>query len=208
MRVLTLTVHVCEVPSPFYRTCQTCQPLAKVLGPQARVVVNPDIFENGGVYIAGRDADGNAVRDGPGSCMSAADIRHKFPGYETDLLPQEGPWYTSGFETEAMSSARAKRVAAWLKSPELQDEIGDEVLVLVMHGGFIDILVKAILGLAAETGAGESASVASSMAIPFPNTATGYFDIRNSRVTLHWLGRVDHLGLGQEPAIQMFGGRL
>ena len=107
--------RVCTaVPSPFYRTCQTCQPLAKAMGPQARVVVHPDIYENGGVYIAGRDADGNAIRDGPGKCMSAADIRRLFPGYETDLLPGEGQWYTGGFETEAMSSARAERVAAVL----------------------------------------------------------------------------------------------
>lgn len=42
------------MPSPFYRTCLTAQPLAKALGSQARVVVNPDIFENGGVYIAGK----------------------------------------------------------------------------------------------------------------------------------------------------------
>jgi len=125
LRALVLTeptpVAGCvAVRSPFYRTCQTCQPLAQALGQQARVVVNPDIYENGGVYIAGQDADGNAVRDGPGECMSAADIREKFPGYETDMLPQEGPWYTDGFETEAMSSARAERGAAWLKSPELQ----------------------------------------------------------------------------------------
>ncbi len=196
------------MPSPFYRTCQTCQPLANALGPQARVVVHPDIYENGGVYIAGRDADGNAVRDGPGKCMSAADIRRLFPGYQTDLLPDEGPWYTDGFETEAMAARRAERVAAWLKTPELQDEIGDEVLTLVMHGGFIDILVKALLGLNAESGAGEGAGVLSSVSIPFPNTATGFFEIRTNRVTCHWLGRVDHLGLGQEPAINMFGGRL
>ena len=140
--------------------------------------------------------------------MSAADIRRLFPGYQTDLLPDEGPWYTDGFETEAMAARRAERVAAWLKTPELQDEIGDEVLTLVMHGGFIDILVKALLGLNAESGAGEGAGVLSSVSIPFPNTATGFFEIRTNRVTCHWLGRVDHLGLGQEPAINMFGGRL
>lgn len=140
--------------------------------------------------------------------MTAADIRDKFPGYETDLLPEAGPWYTDGFETDAMSSARAERVAAWLKSTELQDEIGDEILTLVMHGGFIDLLVKAIFGLTAESGAGEGASVTSNLGIPFPNTATGHFEIRKSRVTCHWLGRVDHLGQGQGPAISVFGGRL
>ena len=39
----------------------------------------------------------------------------------------------------------------WLKSPELQADVGEEVLTLVMHGAFIDILVKAILGAHSST---------------------------------------------------------
>ena len=200
------------MPSPFFRTCQTCQPLAKNLGQQAKVVVNPDIYENGGVYIAGKDAEGNSIRDGPGECMSAADIREQFPGYDTHMLPQEGPWYTDGWENEEQSAERAERVAAWLKTPELHEEVGDQVLTLVMHGGFIDILVKAILGLSALQGGGgaeaRAGAATSNVSVPFPNTATALFDIGRRNVTCHWLGRVDHLGQGQEPAIRAFGGRL
>ena len=48
----------------------------------------------------------------------------------------------------------------------------------------------------------------SNVSVPFPNTATALFDIGRRNVTCHWLGRVDHLGQGQEPAIRAFGGRL
>ena len=67
------------MPSPFLRTCQTCQPLAKAMGAHARVVVNPDIYENGGVYVGHLNAEGKIVRTAPGDCMSAADVRAQFP---------------------------------------------------------------------------------------------------------------------------------
>lgn len=51
------------MPSPFLRTCQTCQPLAEAMGAAgASVVVHPDIYETGGVYKAGRDAQTGQVR--------------------------------------------------------------------------------------------------------------------------------------------------
>ena len=114
-------------------------------------------------------------------------------------------------ESKEKLAYRAK-FAAWLKTPELHEEVGDQVLTLVMHGGFIDILVKAILGLSALQGGGgaeaRAGAATSNVSVPFPNTATALFDIGRRNVTCHWLGRVDHLGQGQEPAIRAFGGRL
>jgi broad specificity phosphatase PhoE len=47
------------MPSPFLRTCQTCRPLFEALGDQARVVVNPEIYENGGVYVREKQTGGS-----------------------------------------------------------------------------------------------------------------------------------------------------
>ena len=128
--------------------------------------------------------------------MSAADIRATFPGYETPpqpsthwhgpRLPQEGAWYTGAWESEEMASKRAERVAAWLRAPALHDEIGDEVLTLVMHGGFIDVLVKALLGLPAVEGGGSEGRAGAARVISdchFRKTATEY----DSKPGTKWL---------------------
>ena len=196
------------MPSPFLRTCQTCEPLARSMGDLAKVVVNADIFENGGVYKAGRDAHGNTLRIAPGECMSAADIRRLFPGFDTTKLPSEGPWYTSSYEDEASAAARAVRVANWLKSSTLQKQVGDDILVLVMHGGFIDVLIKALLGLSSSeggvAGGAEFSDPTSGVSIPFPNTATALLELHAAAVTVRWLGRVDHLSKGIQPALAAF----
>ena len=57
-------------------------------------IVHPHIFEVGGVYTP-TIVDGQHIRGGPGKSMSAADIKAKFPTYDTSKLPQEGGWYIS-----------------------------------------------------------------------------------------------------------------
>ena len=140
--------------------------------------------------------------------MSAADIRERFPGYETDELPQSGPWFTGEYEDAAGAAARAERVARWLKSDSLQKDVGREVLVLVMHGGFIDVLVKALVGLNSAdgmvAGGAEFSDDRSGASFPFPNTATGFMELDGAGVTVRWLGRVDHLELGKKPAMMAF----
>eukprot|EP01052_Picozoa_sp_SAG31_P028334 SAG31_NODE_2726_length_5182_cov_1.523903_1_plen_216_part_00 len=116
------------MPSPFLRTCQTAWPLAQAMGPElCAVKVNMDVYENGGVYVIGHDANGKPIRDGPGKCLSAGDILAQFPGYDVSALPAEGPWYTSGFEDNEAAGARAERVATWLRSAALQHEVGSRV---------------------------------------------------------------------------------
>ena len=107
-------------PSPLLRCCATAWPLARLLGERAQVTVHPDVYENGGACKAIQRADGKWEQDllNPGPCMSAATIRERFPGYETQMLRQEGQWYTAGFETERQSAERGLRVARWVHSGE------------------------------------------------------------------------------------------
>ena len=56
---------------------------------------------------------------GSGVGMTAKEIKAKFPGYSTDMLPEEGAWnkgHAPGKEDKAEWASRAGRVAAWLKS--------------------------------------------------------------------------------------------
>ena len=116
-------------PSAFKRTLDTAAAVSRAI-PQSKVMVRPDLFEVGGVYTAGSDGR----RSGPGKCLSAAEIAASFEGYDTSALPERGPWYVSGWESDAMGRARASRVAAWIRSPEFRKVVGpDGLAVLVMH---------------------------------------------------------------------------
>ena len=70
--------------SPFWRTLQTSLPLAKAMT-EGQAVVQPDIYEIGGVYTTGADGQ----RTGPGKCMAAAEIKALFPSYDVSRLPAE-----------------------------------------------------------------------------------------------------------------------
>jgi hypothetical protein len=84
------------MPSPFLRTCQTCQPLAEAMGAAgASVVVHPDIYETGGVYKAGRDAQTGQVRGGrtalaPRSCGCPASCTAAPPAAPSPSHPRAG----------------------------------------------------------------------------------------------------------------------
>ena len=183
--------------SPFFRCCQTAWPLASRLsatvtchpdvhenGGVHAVIELEDgrlAFDESPFYTAstlgegelkgraGTDSRGHIGERGhPGKCMSAADIEARFPGYGTAMLPREGQWYAHGGETPAQSAERARHVATWLKHDrDLHEDIGDGVMVLVIHGAFIDSLLKALL-----LGPDATASSIEEVAFQFPNTGT------------------------------------
>jgi broad specificity phosphatase PhoE len=202
--ILTQLGRTCHVfTSPFLRCCQTAWPLASRLS--ARVVCHPDLHENGGVHAVVELPNGQlAFDDAPlhsrghigsrghaGKCMSAADIESRFPGFNTAMLPSKGQWYAAGAETLSQSTERARRVAAWLMTgQELHADVGEhDVVVLLIHGGFINSLLNALLVEGDLRGG-------TKVHFEFPNTATAFLSIPNpdDRVaTVHWVGRVDHL---------------
>lgn len=184
--------------SPLLRCCQTTWPLASrhMAAPAASgrttVTCHPEIFEVGGPHVVKELASGELIfdDDNAGECMTAADIEARFPGYNTDRLPSKGQWYVKGPETiwaerEMRAAERARRVVAWIRHDQkLHDKIGSTaVMVMVMHGGFINLLLQELLG----------------GVHGFPNTATALLDIsRSGKVHAHWVGDTAHLEEGGE----------
>ncbi|MFZ1753995.1 MAG: histidine phosphatase family protein [Caldilineaceae bacterium] len=125
--------------SPMLRTLQTSQPTATALGVQPEVWT--DIHEHGGVFD-NSGPDGVVVGK-PG--LSRSEINTLFPGY---TIPEarigENGWWSGGEEDRPDCDARAIRVAARLRAMAL--EFGNERIAAVMHGTFMDSLIKAILG--------------------------------------------------------------
>ena len=112
-------------------------PLALPAAPlrdSAAACVGSEIYECSGVATSSQDADGHWFLDTtkPGDSFSAAQIREQFANFDTSLLPSSGPWFTRGATSADEDCARAKRVAAWLHSAELQAEVGGDVMVMFM----------------------------------------------------------------------------
>ena len=102
--------------SPYLRTCQTSWPLFEALRDHgASAVVQPDVFANGGPREGG---------------LSAAEISEMFPGYDVSKLPPSGPWYVGPQQSMEESEQRAISVASWLKSEQLQSEVGEDALMV------------------------------------------------------------------------------
>ena len=182
--------------SPFLRTCQTIQPLS-ALGTESAVrdaggnerdtaktvTVRDDLYEVGGVYAAAVAVAGStsgAART-CGTGLSVDELERRFPGYNTKHVAHKtGSWYQDDWETDRAGRARAKRVAAWLRSDALRAEVGNDVMVLVAHGHFIGYLYTALLGIASDDacdapGANRPASQA--VVIESDNTSIGMFSI-------------------------------
>jgi broad specificity phosphatase PhoE len=173
--------------SPFWRTLQTALPLANSVS-GVHVVVQPDIYEIGGVYTNGVNGD----KTGPGKHLSADEIKQMFPLYDVVRLP-EGNWYTGGHETDVMAMERLERVVIWLKSPELHAEVGNSLLVLVVHGAFINLLFRSLLRMGNNSGPlNESGAT---LSFSMPNTGTSLVEIPEpgAEARVHWIGRTDHL---------------
>lgn len=125
--------------SPMLRTLQTAQPTAQALAVNPEVWI--DLHEHGGVFDnSGPDG---AVVGHPG--LSRAQMTDLFPGYS---IPEErigeNGWWVGDEEDRPDCDARAIRVSARLRA--MAREMGDERIALVMHGTFMDSLIKAILG--------------------------------------------------------------
>ncbi len=162
--------------SAMHRTMLTSEPVAKALGIQPQVWV--DIHEKGGMFLR---EDGHD-KGYPG--MTRTEILNAFPNYHVpeDTVTDAG-WYDAkmGIEPETHSFYRAIKVATALQ--ERSDS--DDVLALVSHAGFMDILVKAIFN--------QLPSRPHTMKYYHYNTSITRIDYHGHRPILHYMNRVDHL---------------
>lgn len=161
--------------SAMYRSLLTTKPLSEALG--IAPTVWPDLHEKGGMFL---ERDG-CVRGYSG--MRRAQILAAFPGYRLSAEVDECGWYdaTMGREPETNSHYRAIKVER-----ELRDRSeSDDVIALVSHAGFLDVLLKAIFA--------QLPSRPYTMRYYHDNTAITRINFQRGWATLHYLNRVDHL---------------
>ncbi|MDM8519386.1 histidine phosphatase family protein [Anaerolineales bacterium HSG6] len=159
--------------SAMYRAMQTTKPIGEELGIAPEIWF--DVHEYGGVYLKEEDEYVNY----PGK--TRAEILAEFPTY---ILPDEvtdSGWWYGGREDWALCHGRAIRTAR-----ALYDRANsDERIAIVSHGGFIDVLLKALLHI-----------------LPAPHV---YFHLYNTSITrvafaktgryvdMVYINRVNHL---------------
>lgn len=122
--------------SAMYRALLTAQPIGKALGLAPQVWV--DIHEHGGIFL--QSGPDQPVTGYPGK--NCAEILEQFPGYILpDEVTEEGWWNPKwGKEDWSTCHGRASRVAHHLR----QRAESDDNIAVVSHGGFIDVLLKAL----------------------------------------------------------------
>lgn len=161
--------------SAMYRSLLTTKPVSDALGIAPQVW--PDLHEKGGMYLE-RNGD---IRGFGG--MSRSAILEQFPGYQLpDEVTKHG-WYDAalGREPETHSYYRAIKVARALR--ERSDSA--EVIALVSHAGFLDLLLKVIFE--------QLPARPYTMRYYHDNTAITRINFDKSWTTLHYMNRVDHL---------------
>ncbi len=161
--------------SAMYRSLLTTQAIVKSLNLQPKVWL--DLHEKGGMF----QRQNGHVNGFNGLSRSA--ILREFPEFALPEALTDTGWYNAslGMEPETYSYFRAIKVANELR--ELAQS--DQVIALVSHGGFLDILLKAIFD--------QLPSRPHTMRYYHDNTAISRIDFQGSRPVLNYLNRVDHL---------------
>lgn len=161
--------------SPMYRSMLTAEPVAKALGLQPEIWI--DLYEKGGMF----QRQNGHIKGFDGMARSA--ILKAFPDYQLPAAVSDSGWYDAdmGMEPETHSFFRAIKVAKDLR----ERSHSSEVLGLVSHAGFLDVLLKAIFD--------QLPSRPYTMRYYHYNTAITRIDYQESRPILHYMNRVDHL---------------
>ncbi|MDM8528008.1 histidine phosphatase family protein [Anaerolineales bacterium HSG24] len=119
--------------SAMYRAMQTAKPIGEALGIAPEIWL--DVHESGGIY---RKKDEEIINY-PGKTRS--EMLTEFPNYILpDKITETGWWY-GGQEDWPLCHGRAIRTARYL----YDQANSDERIAIVSHGGFIDVLIKALL---------------------------------------------------------------
>lgn len=161
--------------SAMHRSLLTTKPVSDALG--LAPMVWPDLHEKGGMF---QERNGD-IRGFSG--MSRSAILEQFPGYQLPDEVTESGWYDAalGREPETHSYYRAIKVARNLR--ERSD--ADEVIALVSHAGFLDLLLKVIFE--------QLPARPYTMRYYHDNTAITRINFDEGWTTLHYMNRVDHL---------------
>jgi len=132
------------VTSPMLRCLQTTAPICEALGLPAHVF--GDIHEQGGVFHGHRGECGAGTGDHPHiHGMTASEIQERFPFVDGFTGVDENGWWPGGYEPIVQTSIRARRVVEALK--DMAEPGKSKTVLVVTHGWFLELLIKAFLGL-------------------------------------------------------------
>lgn len=166
--------------SPFLRTLQTTKYILKAFNKNNyKVIVNPFIYETGGVYYI----DDNLKLKGPGKCLTSDEIKTKFK-FNVKYLDKEGQWYKKNYETQNESIKRAKNITEWIKSDVFKNKHKNDIVLFVIHGDFINLLNKEILDINN-----------SDIKFDMSNTSTSLFMLKNNKINVKFINNIEHLFL-------------
>jgi 2,3-bisphosphoglycerate-dependent phosphoglycerate mutase len=140
--------------SPMARAVQTAAPLAEAL--DLPLLLSQDLFEVGGPYDVLTDTGEQVSHPGSGrSVIAALSERLHLP----DWLTEEGWWRGEVEREREVYAARADRLIQALR--ETHDR--DDVVGLVSHGWFGNVLLGRLLGIEEMSGAFELANTSMSL---------------------------------------------
>lgn len=161
--------------SPMHRALQTTRYLAAALGLTPEVWI--ELYEQGGIFL---DHGGDEGMKGyPGK--NRREMQDECPQVVLPPEVTDEGWWTGSYETHECCQTRAAAVADrlwdWKDRPE--------GIALITHGGFIDHLLAALLGLPG----GEQ------FHFRHQNASLSRFTLLpTGRLVVHYLNRRDHLG--------------
>lgn len=161
--------------SPMWRSLQTAQYIEQTLGLTPEVWI--DIHEQGGIWLDHREAGG--IVGYPGKTRS--EILTTFPSYVLpDGITKRGWWHYQGQEDRLACDQRAARVAETIH----RWAVNDDRIALVSHGGFIDVLLKALFHQVSN----------GRVYYHHLNTSISWISFRcDGHLDVEYLNRVDHL---------------
>ncbi len=162
--------------SAMHRALQTAAPLAKAL--HLRPEVWLDIHEQGGMYL---DQEGRTVGF-PG--RTRAEILDEFPDYILPETVTETGWYdvAQGFEELHIGAGRAIKVALELRR-RAEDEFKNARIAIITHGTFINLMLKAFLGMLPNR----------EFYFNHSNTGVTRIDFTAEHLLVRYINRIDHL---------------
>lgn len=129
--------------SPMVRTLETVRPVCAALGLPADIVA--DLHEQGGLFTGSRQIATPETKYPMIPGLNDDELRQRFPFVGTIEGVGEAGWWRGGYEAHPDSCARAWRVVELFKALAAKSD-GETILVMT-HGCFLEILVKALLGM-------------------------------------------------------------
>jgi len=163
--------------SPMYRALQTTLPIAQATN--TAPVVRYDIFEHGGMYLE----NSGVITPFPGKTRKQ--VLKEFPRFVLGEQHADYGWYDVrvGKEAYEQCCARAIKLAIELRERAMTSD-RESRIGIVTHGTYMDLLVKALMGLLPSR----------MLYFQHYNTAITRIDLtERDRVILRYLNRVDHL---------------